>query len=126
MIRGYTNCNFEAWTVPCLYVAGKYLRVFAIKADQTSTSSENVNTYDEVNPDAGQNEKLEDAARTLNKMFQVCLGDRYVHKLQSAVTAHHCIDPLWKNRGNGAYITSLTYSLKHTLSLTRYHFPRIS
>lgn len=78
LIRGFTNCNFEAWSVPCLYVAGKYLRVFAIKADQTTTASEVLDTYDEINPDAGQNEKLEDAARTLNKMFQICLGDRFV------------------------------------------------
>jgi len=76
VIRGYTNNNFEAWTVPCLYVAGKYLRVFAIKADQSSTGTEEVDNFDEINPDAGQNEKLEDAARTLNKMFQICLGDR--------------------------------------------------
>ncbi|RAL67837.1 hypothetical protein DID88_008563 [Monilinia fructigena] len=38
--RGYSACGFEAWTVPCLYVAGKYLRIFAIKADEAKGNAE--------------------------------------------------------------------------------------
>ena len=34
VIRGYTHYEFENWTIPCLYVAGKYLLLFAIRADQ--------------------------------------------------------------------------------------------
>ena len=80
LIRGYTNCNFEAWTVPCLYVAGKYLRIFAIKADAGSKNSGDAiySFQDDVDPDEGQNEKLEDAARQLNSIFNLCLNDRLV------------------------------------------------
>ena len=78
LIRGYTNCSFEAWTVPCLYVAGKYLRIFAIKADEaTGVDTAAFTTFrDDFNPEAGKNEKLEDAARQLNRIFQICLADR--------------------------------------------------
>ena len=80
LIRGYSNGGFEAWTIPCLYVAGKYLRIFAIKADEQTGS--NVvfggNFQDDFNPEAGKNEKLEDAARVLNRMFQLCISDRYI------------------------------------------------
>lgn len=66
--------------MPCLYVAGKYLRVFAIKADEgllNSTASV-TNFQDDINPEAEKNEKLEDAARQLNRIFQLCLSDRCV------------------------------------------------
>ncbi|TVY29991.1 CSN12-like protein [Lachnellula hyalina] len=78
LIRGYTNCGFEAWTVPCLYVVGKYLRIFAIKADEGSGNSIGAVTsfQDDFNPEAEKNEKLEDAARQLNRIFQICLADR--------------------------------------------------
>ncbi|KAE8448509.1 COP9 signalosome complex subunit 8 [Mollisiaceae sp. DMI_Dod_QoI] len=80
LIRGYTNCGFEAWTVPCLYVAGKYLRIFAIKADEgIANGTSSVKTFqeeDDFNPEAEKNEKLEDAARVLNKIFTTCLSDR--------------------------------------------------
>jgi hypothetical protein len=80
LLRGYTNCGFEAWTVPCLYVAGKYLRIFAIKADEgTGNSNGAVTTFqDDFNPESEKNEKLEDAARQLNRIFQICLADRFV------------------------------------------------
>ena len=52
LIRGYTNCGFEAWTVPCLYVAGKYMRIFAIKADEGAAStSGSVTNFDDFNPE---------------------------------------------------------------------------
>lgn len=80
LIRGYTNCGFEAWTVPCLYVAGKYMRIFAIKADEATGASTGAvsNFGDDFNPDAEKNEKLEDCARQLNRIFQLCLSDRSV------------------------------------------------
>ncbi|EPE30762.1 hypothetical protein GLAREA_03729 [Glarea lozoyensis ATCC 20868] len=76
--RGYMNCNFGSWTIPCLYVVGKYLRVFAIKADEGAASSQAVSAtfQDDFNPDSEKNEKLEDAARQLNRIFNLCLSDR--------------------------------------------------
>ncbi|KAI9785927.1 MAG: COP9 signalosome (CSN) subunit [Geoglossum umbratile] len=81
LIRGYTNGGFQAWTVPCLYVAGKHLRIFAIKADDQSASKKGVNTFtsgfqEDVVGDQGKNEKLEDAARVINRIFTLCISDR--------------------------------------------------
>jgi COP9 signalosome complex subunit 12 len=80
LIRGYTNFGFEAWTVPCLYIAGKYLRIFAIKADEQFESNANftVGFRDDFNPESAKNEKLEEAARVLNRIFTLCHSDRYI------------------------------------------------
>lgn len=78
LIRGYSNFGFESWTVPCLYVTGKYLRIFAIKADQESdATSDNSPSYqDDIDADSGKNKNLEDAGRVLNRIFSLCLNDR--------------------------------------------------
>lgn len=82
LIRGYSNGGFQAWSIPCLYVAGKYLRVFAIKADEQGrkkgASTFNASFQDDVVGDFGKNEKLEDAARVMNRIFTLCISDRYV------------------------------------------------
>ena len=78
--RGYANQGFEAWTVPCLYIAGKYLRVFAIKADDERHNSSNdtstATLQDDFDPDAEKSQNQEDCARQLNRLFQLCLSDR--------------------------------------------------
>ncbi|KAK3329315.1 protein CSN12 [Apodospora peruviana] len=80
--RGYLSNGFEAWTIPCLYVAGKHLRVFAIKADRERNSNASfdsaaaANFEDDFNPESEQNQKLEDCARQLNRVFNLCLSDR--------------------------------------------------
>ncbi|KAJ9161486.1 Protein CSN12 [Coniochaeta hoffmannii] len=79
--RGYTNHGFEAWTIPCIYVGAKNLRIFAIKADQqrnSSSTQENtgMSFQDDFDPESGKNQQLEDCARQLNRMFQLCLSDR--------------------------------------------------
>ncbi|KFZ14448.1 hypothetical protein V502_06046 [Pseudogymnoascus sp. VKM F-4520 (FW-2644)] len=77
IIRGYSTGCFEAWTIPCLYTSGKYLRIFAIKADAAGGNADKAMDFqDDFNPDTGKNEKLEDAARVLNRMFQLCVSDR--------------------------------------------------
>ncbi len=81
LIRGYSSAGFGAWTVPCLYVAGKYLRIFAIKADASSKDggmNGNATFEDDIVGANGGHEKLEDAARVLNRMFTLCISDRYV------------------------------------------------
>ena len=83
LVRGYTNCNIEAWTVPCLYVIGKYLRIFAIKADEGGiTTGPTTDFGEELSIDAGKNHYLEDAARQLNGIFKICLSDRYLESGQ--------------------------------------------
>lgn len=87
LYKGYQANLFGAWTIPCLYVAGKYLRVFAIKADENSASQRDsgiafggIQEEDVLNPDS-KNEKLEDAARQINRIFGLCISDRYVLRL---------------------------------------------
>lgn len=78
LIRGYSNNHFPSWTIPCLYVAGKYLRIFAIKADAYDSSSGGFASgfQDDVVSGSDKNSNLEDAARTINRLFTLCLGDR--------------------------------------------------
>lgn len=88
LIRGYTSAGFQAWTVPCLYVAGRFLRIFAIKADESLSRSgddgkfsANDGFQDDVVGEFGKNEKLEDSARMINRIFTLCISDRYVEKI---------------------------------------------
>jgi len=82
LIRGYSSAGFPSWTVPCLYIAGRYLRIFAIKADDQArvkgAVTFNAGFHDDVVGDFGKNEKLEDAARVINRIFTLCISDRYV------------------------------------------------
>jgi hypothetical protein len=80
LIRGYSNHGFQAWTIPCLYVTGKYLRIFAMKADAEAKSKDSNGFGDGFSDDVignfGKNEKLEQAAWVINRMFTTCLSDR--------------------------------------------------
>jgi hypothetical protein len=86
LMRGYQYFGFEAWTIPCLYVASKHLRVFAIKADAErglNGNGSNLNdanatgaSFDDFDPEAEKNQMLEDCARHLNKVFTLCISDR--------------------------------------------------
>lgn len=84
LIKGYQSGAFYAWTIPCLYVAGKYLRVFAIKADDNAAIQKgNGLAYGGIQEEdafgtGGKHEKLEDAARQINRIFGLCVSDRYV------------------------------------------------
>lgn len=79
LLRGYSN-GFQAWTVPCLYATGKYLRAFAIKADAETKAKEETSFgngfSDDIMGNSGKNEKLEQAAWVINRMFTTCLSDR--------------------------------------------------
>lgn len=79
IIRGYTNHDFENWTIPCLYVAGRYLRLYAIRADEErlqSGDSATTNFQDDFDPETEEHKQLEDSARQLNRIFNLCLSDR--------------------------------------------------
>ena len=85
LCKGYQKSSFEAWTIPCLYMTAKYLRIFAVKADASASaihSNQNVSfsaTLDDdlVDEEAG-NEKLEDCARQINRIFALCSTDRSI------------------------------------------------
>lgn len=80
LTRGYRSAGFGAWTIPCLYVAGKYLRVFAIKADserrEKPADDAAMTLQDDFDPEAEASQSLEDCARQLNAIFGLCLMDR--------------------------------------------------
>ena len=82
MYKGYQANVFGAWTIPCLYIAGKYLRILAIKADEKTASQRDsgmafggIQEEDAFSSDT-KNEKLEDAARQINRIFGLCISDR--------------------------------------------------
>ncbi len=86
LIRGYNNFGFEAWTIPTLYMVGKYLRLFAIKSDaERSKQSEVVPTgsaalmQDDFDPEADKQAQLRDCEQHLKRIFTLCLNDRYGH-----------------------------------------------
>jgi len=121
LIRGYTSGAFAAWTVPCLYVAGKYLRTLAIKADEQAfiiqgDVSFNDGFQDDMVDALGKNEKLEDAARQINRIFSLCISDRYVevyhfNEIRSQMLSDIVL-PL-KIRASGLYITRPTCCSRH-------------
>ncbi|KAH9906208.1 PCI domain-containing protein [Xylariomycetidae sp. FL2044] len=80
VIRGYTNHEFPNFTLPCLYVAGKYLRLYAMRADADKDNGPDdtamTGFQDDFDPEAEENKHLEDCSRHINRMFQICLQDR--------------------------------------------------
>ncbi|KAI4135919.1 MAG: hypothetical protein LQ347_000255 [Umbilicaria vellea] len=86
LIRGYSSAGFQAWTVPSLYVAGRYLRIFAIKADAGARDKGatvfNGGFQDDLVGDVGKNEKLEDAAR----LNSIGLSKNILRALQASKT----------------------------------------
>ncbi|CAG7941240.1 unnamed protein product [Penicillium nalgiovense] len=79
LIRGYSGpAGIPAWTLPCLYTVGKYMRTFAINADLEAASqgSAGFGFQDDIAADVEKNANLEEAARVINRMFTLCLSDR--------------------------------------------------
>lgn len=82
LYNGYHKNAFAAWTQPCLYTGGRFLRIFAIKADENVARQRDsgmafggIQEEDAFDP-SSSNEKLEDAARQINRIFGLCIGDR--------------------------------------------------
>ncbi|POR35798.1 Protein CSN12 [Tolypocladium paradoxum] len=82
LIRGYNNYGFEAWSIPSLYMVGKYLRLFAIKSDdersRTATDPSGGATLmqDDFDPDTEKQAQLRDCEQHLKRIFTLCLNDR--------------------------------------------------
>lgn len=82
LIRGYNNYGFEAWTIPSLYLVGKYLRLFAIKSDEERYRSSAAVTsgasliQDDFDADAERQGQLRDCEQHLKRIFTLCLTDR--------------------------------------------------
>ncbi|KAJ5142690.1 uncharacterized protein N7515_001477 [Penicillium bovifimosum] len=79
LIRGYSgSACLPAWTLPCLYTVGKYLRTFAINADieAASRGTAGIGFQEDLSAEVEKNGNLEEAARVINRMFTLCLNDR--------------------------------------------------
>ncbi|KAL9007832.1 MAG: hypothetical protein Q9173_006985, partial [Seirophora scorigena] len=116
LIRGYSHAGFGAWTMPCLYTVSKYLRVFAIKADEEQAvkvgsgevKMESDALGDDIMAGFEKNERLEDAARVINRIFTLCISDRA---------------PIEESRKFGLYYTTnllfKTYFKLNSISLSK-------
>ncbi|KAI4178218.1 MAG: hypothetical protein L6R41_008481, partial [Letrouitia leprolyta] len=123
LIRGFSHAGFGAWLMPCLYTAGKYLRVFAIKADEEKATKVGNGTVkmeqdilaDDIAVDLEKNERLEDAARVINKIFTLCYSDSAQTFLLRA--------PIEDSRKWGLYYTTnllfKTYFKLNSISLSK-------
>jgi hypothetical protein len=79
LIRGYSgSACIPAWTLPCLYTVGKFLRTFAINADieASSRGTAGFGFQEDISAEVEKNGNLEEAARVINRMFTLCLNDR--------------------------------------------------
>ena len=85
VIKGYNDGVLQAWTLPVMYLVGKFLRQFAVKADESAKKSDSGIAMDAMatlqddiaGEEYGKNDQLEEAARTINRMFISCHSDRY-------------------------------------------------
>jgi hypothetical protein len=123
--RGYTANTFEAWTIPCLYTSGKYLRNLALKADEQVRKSDGNVTYNQgLQDDAvstiGKNDNLQDAARQINRIFSLCVSDRYaegVCHVRYLSAEHTRRAPLEESRKWGVYyVTNLLFKIYFKVS----------
>lgn len=135
--RGYSTAGFAAWTVPALYTIGRYLRFFAIKADDeanATTTLDDVPTATTIGEDIAdaheENAHLEDCARQINRLFSLCISDRYVHtyvdrspRSTTNVPTPPCSAPLAETRKWALYqlatLLFKTYFRLNSLSLTK-------
>ncbi|ETS81218.1 Protein CSN12 [Pestalotiopsis fici W106-1] len=129
IIRGYTNYDFENWTIPCLYVAGKYMRLYAIRADAERNTNDAgddalTNFQDDFDPETEKNKSLEDCARQLNRIFNTCLSDRAPLAESRKWGIYYAINLLFKTyfRLNSA---SLSKHVLRSLSAGRGDMPEL-
>lgn len=80
VVRGYTNHGFEAWTLPCLYVVGKHLRLYAIESDEEKArnppADKELSLTDDFDPEMEKYGQLRDSEQMLKRIFTLCLSDR--------------------------------------------------
>lgn len=105
LIKGYSSAGLQAWTLPCLYTVGKYLRVFAMRADTEIDAQGGAVGGFQDDFEFEKSAKLEDAARSINRMFILCLSDRYVMHLvwPSGLVYTNLVGLRLRTRGNGVF-----------------------
>ncbi|KAK1781860.1 hypothetical protein QBC45DRAFT_404045 [Copromyces sp. CBS 386.78] len=131
LYRGYIGQGFEAWSIPCLYVVAKNLRIFALKADEERNNNVAAGDtsgqifQDDFDPESEQHQKLEDCARQLNRIFTLCLNDRAPLEESRKWGIYYIINLLFKTyfKLNSA---SLSKNILKTLSAYRGDMPPLS
>lgn len=86
IVKYVSNGTLPSWTIVCMFVAANHLRLLAMKADEQLAKSKGNVTFnsgfqDDIVSNVARNEKLEKAARIFNRMFALCLGDRFISLL---------------------------------------------
>ncbi|KAI5458076.1 hypothetical protein BGZ63DRAFT_56842 [Mariannaea sp. PMI_226] len=82
LIRGYNSFGFKAWSIPSLYMVGKYLRLFAIKSDEERSRTANDPSVgssllqDDFDSETDKQGQLRDCEQHLKRIFTLCLNDR--------------------------------------------------
>ncbi|KAJ0303487.1 hypothetical protein COL516b_006491 [Colletotrichum fioriniae] len=126
LIRGYTNYGFEAWTIPCLYLAGKHLRLFAISSDEersiTDATADAMELADDYDPDLEKQKQLRDCEQQLKRIFTLCLSDRAPLEESRKWAIYYIINLLFKTyfKLNSA---SLSRTILKALSTNRGDMP---
>ncbi|KAF6836488.1 Protein CSN12-like protein [Colletotrichum musicola] len=126
LIRGYTNYGFEAWTIPCLYAAGKHLRLFAISSDEERNNSDAganaMELGDDFDPDLEKQKQLRDCEQQLKRIFTLCLSDRAPLEDSRKWAIYYIINLLFKTyfKLNSA---SLSRTILKALSTNRGDMP---
>jgi hypothetical protein len=129
LVRGYNHFNFPAWTVPSLYVVGKYLRLFAIRSDAERTRAASFPTtgaslmQDDFDPEAEKQAQLRDCEQHLKRIFTLCLNDRYVRLSRKFTSTDLSRAELHESRKWGIYyvinLLFKTYFKLNSASLSR-------
>ncbi|KAI9689879.1 MAG: COP9 signalosome (CSN) subunit [Bathelium mastoideum] len=130
LIKGYTGGHFDGWTTPCLYVAGRYLREFALKADEANTLIKGAVTFnsglqDDVVGALEKHDKLEDAAMILNRIFGLCISDRAPIE-ESRKWGVYCISNMMFKTYFKLNSLSLCKNILRSLSATASDLPDLS
>jgi COP9 signalosome complex subunit 12 len=80
IIRGFSNYDFGNWLIPTLYVAGRHLRFFALKADDeralNPVQEKGLSFADDFDPETEKHGQLRDCEQQLKRIFTLCLTDR--------------------------------------------------
>ncbi|KAL7796857.1 hypothetical protein V8C37DRAFT_371711 [Trichoderma ceciliae] len=131
LIRGYNNFGFEAWTIPCLYTIGKYLRLFAIRSDSERSRNAGDNSggaslmQDDFDPETEKQGQLRDCEQHLKRIFTLCLNDRAPLEESRKWGIYFIINLLFKTyfKLNSA---SLSRTILKTLSAYKGDMPPLS
>ncbi|KAI1912895.1 COP9 signalosome (CSN) subunit [Ophidiomyces ophidiicola] len=128
VIKGYSNCGLQAWTLPCLYTTGKYLRRHAIKADtenETNPDAPGGSFEEDVMSDVHKNKNLEEASRVINRMFTLCLHDRAPIEESRKWGVYHTVNLSFKTYFKLGTISSCK-SLLHAMEASQADMPPLT